>query len=113
MSVDIKNLMIRTTSVKVSINEAIVDKVAEFQFKSAHEAMLAGNQSVEISGFGKFVFNNNKAKKKLYSMEKTMRVLQAKLDDPNTSEKSLMFARNVLEDTKRLMESLKPMIKYD
>lgn len=112
MSSDLKSLLIRTTSVKVSINEAIVDKVIEMQFKSAQDAMLS-NHSVEISGFGKFVFNNNKAKKKLYSMEKTIKILQAKLENPETSEKSMMFSRNVLADTKEHIASLKPMIRYD
>lgn len=113
MSNDIKSLLIRTTAVKLAINEKLVQKVVDYQFQSAHEAMGNNHHSVELCGFGKFLFNNNKAKKKLASMQKTMEILQNELDHPETSKKSPVFCENVLKDTKESIESLKPMIRYD
>jgi nucleoid DNA-binding protein len=112
MSFDIKKLLIRTTAVKLSITEKLVEKVVDYQFQSANQAMGA-NHTVELCGFGKFIFNNNKAKKKLVSLEKTVEILQNELDHPETAKKSPVFSKNVLKATKEHIASLKPMIKYD
>lgn len=113
MSKDVNKVLVRTTAVKLAINEKIVQKVVDYQFKSAHEAMSNNHHTIELCGFGKFVFNNNKAKKKLASMQKTMEILQNELDHPETAKKSPIFCENVLKDTKEHIASLKPMIKYD
>ena len=108
----VKDMLIRTTSVKLAINEKIVQKVVDYQFISANEAMNH-HHSVELCGFGKFMFNNNKAKKKMMSLEKTAEILQNELDHPETATKNPIFSRNVLKDTLEHIESLKPMIKND
>lgn len=113
MSSDPKNMLIRTTAVKLAINEKIVQKVVDYQFKSAHEAMSNNHHTIELCGFGKFIFNNNKAKKKLESLQKTVDILQNELDHPETATKSPVFSKNVLKATKEHIASLKPMIKYD
>jgi nucleoid DNA-binding protein len=112
MSKDVNKVLIRTTAVKLAINEKLVQKVIDYQFQSAHEAMGI-HHTIELCGFGKFVFNNNKAKKKLASMQNTIDILQNELDHPETAKKSPVFSKNVLKDTKEHIESLKPMIKYD
>jgi nucleoid DNA-binding protein len=109
---NIKDLLIRTTAVKLSINEKLVEKIVDYQFKSAQEAMGI-HHTVELCGFGKFVFNNNKAKKKLVSLQKTVEILQNELDHPETAKKSPVFSKNVLKATKDHIASLKPMIKND
>jgi nucleoid DNA-binding protein len=113
MSVDIKNLLVRITAVKLLIHEKVVEKVVDYQFKSANEAMGNNHHSIEMSGFGKFVFNNNKAKKKLVSLQKTVEILQNELDHPETAKNNPVFSKNVLKATKEHIASLKPMIKYD
>lgn len=113
MSADIKKLLVRTTAVKLSINEKLVEKVVDYQFQSANEAMGNNHHSVELCGFGKFIFNNNKAKKKLVSLQKTVDILQNELDNPETAKKNPVFSKNVLKATKEHIASLKPMIKYD
>ena len=112
MSKNVNKVLIRTTAVKLAINEKLVQKVIDYQFQSAHEAMGI-HHTIELCGFGKFVFNNNKAKKKLASMQNTIDILQNELDHPETAKKSPVFSKNVLKDTKEHIESLKPMIKYD
>lgn len=39
------------------------------QFNSAHEALRANN-TIEISGFGKFIFNTKKAERRLEKLKK-------------------------------------------
>jgi nucleoid DNA-binding protein len=108
----IKNLLVRTTAVKLAMNEKLVEKIVDYQFQSANEAMNV-HHTVELCGFGKFVFNNNKAKKKLMSLQKTVEILQDELDHPETAKKNPVFSKNVLKATKEHIASLKPMIKYD
>lgn len=112
MSSDVNKVLIRTTAVKLAINEKLIQKIVDYQFQSAYEAMKV-HHTIELCGFGKFVFNNNKAKKKLVSLQKTIDILQNELDHPDEAKKSPVFSKNVLKDTKEHIESLKPMIKYD
>ena len=44
------------------VNERVIDQVITHQFNSAEDATKTNN-SIEISGFGKFVFNMSKAVK--------------------------------------------------
>lgn len=107
----VHKLLVRTTAVKVSLSEKVVDAIINFQLQSTSEAM-GTNTSVELSGFGKFLFNNNRAKKRLKSLEKTVAILEDKTN-PKTMAKSPVFIENVLRDTKKHIEQLKPMIKND
>ena len=63
-AMNIKDYLIRLLAVKILTSEKTIDAVITHQFQSANEA-LDLNNSVEISGFGKFFFNNKKAIKRL------------------------------------------------
>ena len=54
-------------AVKLMMSEKTIDDVINHQFNSANEA-LKYNNSVEISGFGKFLFNQKKAIKRLNAL---------------------------------------------
>lgn len=64
VSLSMKDYLVRTLAVKLMVPEKVIDAVVSHQFNSANEAMLTNN-SIEISGFGKFLFNHKKAVKKL------------------------------------------------
>ena len=49
--------------------EVVINQVITHQFDSAHDAVKT-NDSVEISGFGKFLFNEKKAKQKVDKLQK-------------------------------------------
>lgn len=51
------------------ISERVINQVVMHQFNTAHEA-LKNNNTVEISGFGKFTFNVKKANKRLDKLKK-------------------------------------------
>ena len=59
-SIYIKNYLIRKLAVDTMVPEKIIDEVITHQFSGALDALQI-NKSVEISGFGKFVFNEKKA----------------------------------------------------
>ena len=63
-----KDFLIRVMSVQLMRSERVIEQVINHQFTSAYEAMRH-NDEVELSGFGKFIFNKKKALKKLAKME--------------------------------------------
>ena len=73
MSMSLKEWIIKKMAVNMVISEKIINAVVTHQFDSANDALNI-HKSVEISGFGKFVFNVNKAKKQLekYISQKAM-----------------------------------------
>jgi len=97
-------------SINMVISEKVIDQVITHQFDSANDA-LNTNDSLEISGFGKFLFNTKKANAhytKLLNMKQSYDNILA---DPTTSEKKRhsteMRMLTVLNDIK----ILKPKIK--
>lgn len=63
-SLTMREYLVRKLAVKLMLSEKTIDAVVAHQFSSANEA-LHTNDSVEISGFGKFFFNQKKAIKKM------------------------------------------------
>ena len=67
MSMSVKDYLIRIMAVKEMMSEKTIEAIVNHQFQSANLA-LQEHYSVEISGFGKFLFNHKKALKKLDKM---------------------------------------------
>ena len=56
----LKEWIIKRMSINMVISEKVIDQVINHQFDSANDALNI-NKSIEISGFGKFYFNQKKA----------------------------------------------------
>lgn len=110
MALTVKDLLIRTTAVRLAIPERIVESVVTHQFSSAATAMDT-NKSVEISGFGKFMFNEKKALSRLEKLEAWVIDLQSQIDHPETMRRSEKWTLSSLETATRLIKELKPMVK--
>jgi hypothetical protein len=91
------------------ISEKIIDAVVTHQFDSANDALNV-NKSVEISGFGKFYFNNKKAITQYNKLLNIKRTYENALADENITDTK----RNALELKMQIVESsiktLKPKI---
>jgi hypothetical protein len=91
------------------ISEKIIDSVVTHQFDSANDALNV-NKSVEISGFGKFYFNNKKAVTQYNKLLNIKRTYENALADENITDTK----RNALELKMQIVESsiktLKPKI---
>jgi hypothetical protein len=66
-SMTIKEWLIKRMAIKMTLSEKVIEQVINFQFDSANSA-LEKNNTVEISGFGKFIFNTKKANKQYRSL---------------------------------------------
>lgn len=112
ISMSVKDFLIRTLAVKMLTSEKTIEAVVNHQFQSANEAMDTNN-SLEISGFGKFYFNEKKAKKRLTELC-TKRDAMAKFAaDESLPEQRRNRSKVTLEKTEASINLLKPKVTYE
>jgi len=104
----IKKIAVNKVTDKL-ISEKTMDLVISHQFESAIKAMMTNN-TVEISGFGKFLFNFKRAQKELTKYEKIREHYMSLLQDESLSEEQ----RKTLEDKLAIandgIKNLKPRV---
>jgi hypothetical protein len=91
------------------ISEKIIDSVVTHQFDSANDALNI-NKSVEISGFGKFFFNDKKAitqYNKLLNIKRTYENALAEENISDTKKNALELKMQIVESS---IKTLKPKI---
>lgn len=108
-SLTIKDFLIRKMSVRMLIPEFTLDAIVSHQFQSANQAML-NTKSVEISGFGKFVFNDKKAVKKMEKLLSQKALFERLMNDDSLSEQRRNNARLKYESVILNISVLKPKI---
>jgi hypothetical protein len=91
------------------IPEFTLDAIVSHQFQSATQAML-NTKSVEISGFGKFVFNDKKAVKKMEKLLSQKALFERLMNDDSLSEQRRNNARLKYESVTLNISVLKPKI---
>lgn len=103
-----KEWIIKKMAISMVVPEKIIDAVVTHQFDSANDAVNL-YKSVEISGFGKFLFNEKKA---LAQYNKLLAIKQAY--ERMLTEDISETKRNALELKMKIVESsiksLKPKI---
>jgi hypothetical protein len=108
-SMSIKEWIIKKMSISMVISEKVIDSVVTHQFDSANDALNI-HKSVEISGFGKFYFNQNRALKQYNKLLNIKNAYEKMLLDENITDTK----RNALEFKMQIVESsiktLKPKI---
>ena len=99
-------------STKMVLSERVINQVVTHQFDSAHDA-LKNNNSVELSGFCKFLFNNKKAETKLKKITdvKTSYERMLKEDDGSMPLKRSNFIKSKLSEINLEIATLKPKIE--
>ncbi len=86
ISLSVKDWIIRKMAVKLMVNEKTIEAVVNHQFQGANDA-LSKNNSLEISGFGRFVFNDKKAIKMLAKYESQKALFEKWVEDPERQNK--------------------------
>jgi nucleoid DNA-binding protein len=81
----VKDYLIRVQAVKMLMSEKTIETIVNHQFQSLSEAMRSNN-SVELSGFGKFYFNSKKAAKRLANLLSKKEFLEKQLEDETITE---------------------------
>lgn len=109
VSLTIKEFLIRKMAVKMMISEKVLETVINHQFTSANEA-LKTNDSVEISGFGKFIFNKNKAVKKMDMLERLKKHYEETMANPDATELKKTKATQNIVNVLNNINALKPKV---
>jgi hypothetical protein len=112
ISMSVKDYLVRTLAVKMMISEKMIETVVNHQFQSANEAMDTNN-SIEISGFGKFYFNEKKAQKRLTDLNRKKNLMLEFIASAETSEQKKRSSQVTLEKTEALINLLKSKITYE
>ena len=105
-SMSIKEYLIKKISLRIMQPEKVILTVITDEFDQANDA-LDTNDQVEISGFGKYVFNRKKAVKKMALWNVQKEELQARLSETltETTRKNLELKLDVVN---RKIKGLKP-----
>ena len=109
INLSMKDYLIRKLAVKLMTPEKTLEAVVNHQFQSANEAMYI-NKSVEISGFGKFIFNEGKAIRKMSMYLDIEKALLNNLSKPDLSEGKQNLVNMKLATTRTNIELLKPKL---
>jgi nucleoid DNA-binding protein len=112
ISMSVKDYLVRTLAVKMLTSEKTIEAVVNHQFQSANEAMDVNN-SLEISGFGKFYFNEKKATKRIGALRAKKAVMEKLISDKTTSEQKRRSSQVTLEKTEALINLLKTKTIYE
>lgn len=111
ISLSVKDYLIRKMAVKLMTPEKTIEAVINHQFQSAHEA-VHNNKSVEISGFGKFFFNDKKAHKMLEKFMSQEEQFGRWMNDETLPEAKRRSAKLKHQFAQQGIRDLKPRI-YD
>ena len=112
ISMSVKDFLVRTLAVKMMMNEKTIEAVVNHQFQSANEAMDLNN-SLEISGFGKFYFNEKKATKRIGALNAKKTAMETIIADETTSEQKRRSSQVTLDKTEALINLLKTKTIYE
>jgi len=104
----IKKIAVNKVTDKL-ISEKTMDLVISHQFESAIKAMMTNN-TVEISGFGKFLFNFKRAQKELTKYEKIREHYTSLLQNTSLSEEKRKDLEDKLAIANDGIKNLKPRV---
>lgn len=109
ISLSVKDWIIRKMAVKLMMNEKTIEAVVNNQFQGANDALLRNN-SLEISGFGRFMFNEKKAIKILAKYESQKALFEEMLQQEDLTEKKKQSLTLKLQTALDNIRDLKPKI---
>jgi len=109
-TMSVKEFIIKRMSISLVVSEKIIDNVIQHQFDSANDA-LNTNDTVEISGFGKFFFNTKKANTHYNKLLAMKQAYENTLADPLTTEKKRHSTEQRMITVLSDIKMLKPKIK--
>lgn len=111
-SMSIKEWLIKKMSIDLVVSEKVINSVITHQFESATNAINIHN-SIEFSGFGKFMFNSKKAEKELNKLNNLKNSYQNTIENENASMERRKEAENRLVSVNSKIQSLIKKIKYE
>ena len=107
----VKEYLLRIMSVRTNIPQKTIEAVMNHQFEGVVEAMHNKDiYSIEVSGFGKFLFNTNKASKKIVTFSKKIEAYEKALLAPGLSDNRKAFIISKIAYLKSWIDAIKPKV---
>jgi nucleoid DNA-binding protein len=106
-TMSVKEWIIKKMSISMVISEKTIDQVINHQFDSANDA-LNTNDTIEISGFGKFLFNKKKAITQYNKLLQMKQSYENILADPEVTDKKKHSIQLRLDTALTDIKTLKP-----
>jgi len=97
-NLSIKEYLIKKMAISLNMPEKDIDKVISHQFNSVNDAFRKVN-SIEISGFGKFVILPVKTRKMLEKAQSKIRMFTSKLNKEGISDAERQSLMNKINNT--------------
>lgn len=104
-SMSVREWIAKKIAQDIMIPEKVIRLVEVHQFDSAYEA-LNSNKSIEISGFGKFFYNDKKAATEKERLFKQKETFEKQLDSGTATEKERLKAERDLKVIKKNIISI-------
>jgi len=108
-SMSMKEWIIKKMSINMVISEKVIDAIVVHQFDSANDALNI-HKSVEISGFGKFYFNDKKALTQYNKLLAIKKAYENMLLDENITDTKRNAVTLKLQIIESSIKTLKPKI---
>lgn len=108
-SLSVKNFLIRKLASGIFVPETTIETIVNHQFNMALEAMQT-KRTIEISGFGKFVFNYKRGQKMMQKLLSQKRVFENILLMESISERKRITTQAKLDVALNSMRVLKPKL---
>lgn len=102
----VREWLIKTLSHRDFIPQTTINAIVTHSYERASEA-LKDNNSIEISGFGNFYFNEKKANKQMAKCMAQKEAYQQVLDDEGISEKKRHAYEKRMNTVDKNIETLK------
>ena len=109
-TMSVKEFIIKRMSISLVVSEKIIDQIVQHQFDSANDA-LNTNDTIEISGFGKFFFNTKKANTHYNKLLAMKQAYENTLADTSITEKRRHSTEQRMITVLSDIKMLKPKIK--
>jgi len=106
ITMPLRDFLIKQVAIEKSLHYSIIDAIITHQFDAANEATHTV-KSLELSGFGRFVFSESKAQNQMKKFEQTIFHLERHLQEPDLKEKDLLLLQKKLQGTLRMRDELK------
>jgi hypothetical protein len=106
-TMSVKEFIIKRMALSLVTSEKIIDQVVQHQFDSANDALNLNN-TVEISGFGKFFFNTKKAEAHYNKLLAMKQAYENTLTDESITDKKRNATEQRMITVLKDIKTLKP-----
>ena len=106
ITMPLRDFLIKNIALSKGIPSSVIEAIISHQFDSANAATYV-HKSLEISGFGRFVFSDKKAQYQMDRYGVMEECLKAQLQTPGLSDKEIALINEKLEGNKKNANELR------